>query len=155
MVDLRVELPGSAKEQPTFMYSSPVEAPGAMKVAAKKSSTANLIDGVATIGDAAIKFGDQLFKSVINDETTAAVDQVREEFAVNGDIYGGRDVTNDPQKPEEIDRQLKYAGEIRQGLMAGTIKDSNYWARLDSISRQLRTRYPATVTTSIPNYQAW
>lgn len=142
MVDLRVKLPGSETEQPKFNYSSPVEAPGALKVATKKSGTASLLEGLATTGDALIKAGDQLFKNLVDDEAEAAVDQVREEFAVNGDIYGGRDITNDPQGTPEIERQLKYAREIHQGYMAGTIKDSNYWARLDSISRQLRTRYP-------------
>lgn len=142
MVDFRVELPGSEKDQPKFNYSSAVEAPGAQKFATKKSGVANLIDGVAAIGDGVIKATDAILKSRINDETTAAVDQVREEYAANGDLYGGRDITNDPQSTPEIEKQLKYAREIHQGYMAGTIRDSNYWARLDSISRQLRTRYP-------------
>ena len=142
MVDLRVNLPGSEKDQPKFNYSSPVEAPGAMKVAAKKSGTASLIEGVAAIGGGLVDIVDKTFQGIAESETERAVDQVREEFAVNGDLYGGRDITNDPQTTPEIEKSLKYAREINQGYMAGTIKDSNYWARLDSISRQLRTRYP-------------
>lgn len=142
MVDIRVDLPGSEKDQPKFMYSSQVDAPGALKVAAKKSNFASVVDGVAALGDGIIKATDAIIKSQINDEVTGAVDQVREEYAVNGDLYGGRDITNNPQTTPEIEKQLKYAKEIHQGYMAGTIKDSNYWARLDSISRQLRTRYP-------------
>lgn len=142
MVDLRVQLPGSETDQPKFNYSSPVEAPGARKVAAKKSGMASAIEGVAAIGGGLVELGDKWLRSIAEGETEDAVDQVREEFAINGDLYGGRDITNDLQTVPEIEKQLKYANEINQGYMAGTIKDSNYWARLDSISRQLRTRYP-------------
>lgn len=142
MVDLRVQLPGSETDQPRFNYSSPVEAPGAMKVAAKKSGMASAIEGVAAIGGGLVELGDKWLRSIAEGETEDAVDQVREEFVINGDLYGGRDITNDLQTVPEIEKQLKYANEINQGYMAGTIKDSNYWARLDSISRQLRTRYP-------------
>lgn len=101
-----------------------------------KEATAGLIKGAADVTGMLIQAKDQYFKDTIQEQATAAVDLVREDF-----IDNARSKIAQPL-PAGLTGGLRDIEKLNASKRQGRTKDSAYWANLDNISKTLRARYP-------------
>lgn len=117
--------------------------PSSRGTVSSKGGDNELFKGISDALGMTIKATDQYLKTSIQEQATAEVDQVRKEFGVEAASTQQKSIT-DPNQP--VPRELREAGEYLDGLnkarQQGALKDSHYWARLESSARQLRARYP-------------
>lgn len=99
-----------------------------------------LIGGLGDVAAGAIVTGDNIFKQKIKDDITEQVDEIRDEFgvgaaaAVYGDAKG--------PIPETLRQQASYLDDLAEAHANGTLRDSHYWAKLDMVARNMRTKHP-------------
>lgn len=136
--DLRQPLPDA--RIPNFNSTSTVKAPGALEV--QGGAKAGVVGILGELLPQIVEGSDLVLKKDISQSLNDAVDQVNAEYGVDGRLFG-QDVTDPNQlNNEEIQRASETISDIHEGYKSGRVADSHYWARLDSIARQLRTRYP-------------
>jgi len=101
-------------------------------------SMANIFESVSTIGDAAIKGVNELFKTKIREEATTGVDAIRDR-EIN---MGAQQKGYGTQVPQEINTAANRLATMKNAKESGQIGDSHYFLLLDSEARRLRSRYP-------------
>lgn len=106
-------------------------------------SMVKLFKGASDLVGDLIGAKDQWYKLSLTEKATQDVDQIRGEFGADAAAAFERDTraVNQPL-PAELQKQGEALKDLTTGYKAGTITASNYWARLDSVARQLRNRYP-------------
>jgi hypothetical protein len=101
-------------------------------------SKASLFEDIGNIYTAGVKAVDTLFKSVIRDEATEGVDEIRDR-EIN---MGAQQEGYGTQPPKEIDNAATRLGVMRSAKQSGQVGDSHYMLLLDAEARRLRSRYP-------------
>lgn len=142
MPDFNPKVPS---ETPDFINRSR----GATPIESTKSTFAGVTDtlsplvkGASDLFSATVDAGDKFIKKTIEDEAYNKVDAVREEFGVEAATNLQEDVTV-KQLPNVIARSGEELDLLDRQHRSGKLKTSHYTARLNSISRQLRQKYPA------------
>jgi hypothetical protein len=105
------------------------------------SSLSGLVGSVGDLFSLAVATGDQYVKTKIDETVRPATDQVFDEFGVNDVANINEDITAEP-RPKDIDKSMKNIERLTQAKDQGVTSDTSYWGRMESISRQLRARYP-------------
>lgn len=101
-----------------------------------------LVNMGSSLFDTAMKGADNLIKQDINDTTTQAMDQIYSEFGVDSALgIEGKPAGSDTP-PGEIKTAEDNLSRLSQARARGTISENSYWSRVESVSRQLRARYP-------------
>lgn len=137
--DLREPLEADRTQK--FMSTDTVRAPGPREIAADRGYGGKL-KMAADLFPQIVEASDGIIKKDISQSLNDATDQVNAEYGIDGRLFG-QDVTDpDPINRAEMERMSETISNINAGYKAGRIADSHYWARLDSIARQMRARYP-------------
>lgn len=114
-----------------------VDKSAAMKVQGQ-TTTLNM---AASLFDTGMKAADSIIKQNIDQTTTAAMDQIYSEFGVDSAALEGKPATQDTP-PSEINTAVDNLARLSKARERGTINENSYWARVESVSRQLRARFP-------------
>lgn len=101
-----------------------------------------LFSNLAQFGEQAVEGADAMVKEDI-------LDKIYEESEAIGDEFGVGDATlfqSDAEGKKPLPAQLGAAGEnldrLQSAYQQGALRESHYWARLNSMVRQLRQKYP-------------
>ncbi len=114
------------------------------KGTAAKRSYGDLFGNASDIGIGAVKVADQNNLTNIQGEVNKEIDQVNDEWGTKVSAYETNVLNsqNTQPTPADLQRYAKNLGDTRKAYLNGNLKDSNYAARIDSMSRQIRARYP-------------
>lgn len=97
-----------------------------------------LFAGLADAGKDAITIGDALYKEHIKSEIQNQVDAIRGGAGVNAAV----DLVNGLSAPDDLVKQGDKLKDLKNQLDAGVISESSYWAKMEAMSRQMRSRFP-------------
>jgi hypothetical protein len=123
---------------------------GSTAVAAKESvartavsnSAAQAVQGIGSLFAQSVDAADAMIKRSIDQSTREQVDGVFDEMGVNAaTLIEGTSIDNEPI-PSDIMRAEKTIIKNTQAKNQGGLSDNAYWTRVNSISRQLRSRFP-------------
>lgn len=105
---------------------------------------ADLFGAAGEIGVAAVKIKDQSNVNKIQDEVYREVDQLNDEWGTAASAFETNvsNPNNTQPLPSDLQRYGKSLSDVRKAYLNGSLKDSNYQMRIDSLSRQIRARYP-------------
>lgn len=108
------------------------------------TSMGTLLEGTGKLFGDLVQAKDQWYKNAITEQATAGVDQISNEFGVgSAETIDRTIVPKDRQPlPEEIENSMAHLKNLKTASASGSLTYSNYLARLESVSRQLRSRYP-------------
>lgn len=110
--------------------------------ASPNTALGDLFQNLAGVLDAGIKEADRATQEGIQNEIFDQVDAIQDEFGVSSATL----FQEDPGSTAATPPALADSGRHLQGLQAqyerGALKESHYWARMNSMVRQLRGRYP-------------
>lgn len=122
--------PGVAQvQEPQFLnYSKLNDLPNA---------TGDLFKNLGETVKGAVQGMDTFFKERIRGEATAAVDRERDRTSEY--LMGGR---NPVDTPSDIKQSANFLGNLKVAKDQGQINQAYYQMRLDTVARDLRTRYP-------------
>lgn len=147
MADFNVKV-GSSGDSSGFRGASQgVRAPEAQQFSqdnSKALKTQGLANDVAmgtSLFQTGVKFADDAIKQNIDTQAHEKMDQVYDEFGVSDVAIQGRDVSQEPL-PSEIGIAEKSLNRLAQARERGVVNENSYWARVESLSRQLRAKYP-------------
>ena len=91
-----------------------------------------------------VKVVDDVYKKLVRDEARAISDDVQnatiDELQLHAGV--GTPKMRADRTPDEVARFVERARRFQSGVNAGNVKESSYWAMLDTGARQLRSRYP-------------
>ena len=109
------------------------------------TSGADLFRGISDALEMGVKAADTFFQNSFKDEARSSVDSVQNKYGSQPFINaeGDKLLNNNPDAPPEAKKQAEKAAKIQKSYANGELTESRYWAELDNISRQLRSRYPA------------
>jgi hypothetical protein len=105
------------------------------------TSLGGLFGSIGTIATEAVGAADKLFKSVIREDATQGVDQLRDR-EINQGAQGAFGGTPPPGVKSAIDQNIERVGIAKNAAETGQIGDSHYYLLLDAEARRLRSRYP-------------
>ncbi len=105
---------------------------------------ADLFGDTAQLGIAGVKIADQNNLSNIQTEVQNEVDQVNNEWGTKASAFETNisNAGNQQPLPSDLENYGKQLRDTRKAYLNGNLKDSNYQMRIDSMSRQIRARYP-------------
>lgn len=110
--------------------------------ASPNTALGSLFEGLAGAADMGIKEADRSTQETIRNEIYDSVDGIQDEFGTSSATL----FQEDEDSPAATPPMLNDAGRHLSGLQAqyekGGLKESHYWARMNSMVRQLRGRYP-------------
>lgn len=134
-----------AENNPQFGNENAPNWTGASKGYTANTSGADLFKGVTDAIEMGVKAADTFFQNSFKDEARSSVDSVQDKYGAQPfvDTEGNKLLNNDPNAPPEARKQADKASKIQKSYANGELTESRYWAELDNISRQLRSRYPA------------
>lgn len=134
-----------AENNPQFGNENAPNWTGASKGYTADTSGADLFKGVTDAIEMGVKAADTFFQNSFKDEARSSVDSVQDKYGAQPfvDTEGNKLLNNDPNAPPEARKQADKASKIQKSYANGELTESRYWAELDNISRQLRSRYPA------------
>lgn len=117
---------------------------GASKGTKADTSLGQLFEGAGKLFGDLVQAKDQWYKNIITEQATQGVDQIHNEFGVGSAETIDRTIVPNKNQPtpKEIDMAVKNLQGLKQSAASGNMNYSNYLARLESVSRQLRSRYP-------------
>lgn len=111
-------------------------------IASSGKATAGLIEMGGNLYNQAVQTADIYVKEQVDNISRQQTDQVFDEFGVgDASLLEGTDVDREPI-PSEIDRAGKNLMKLTEAKNRGNVNENSYWTRMESISRQLRARYP-------------
>lgn len=104
----------------------------------------NLFEGLANVLDAGVKEQDRNIKANIEKDIFDEVDSVQAEFGVPEatDLQNQPEDTSFSSTPAGVQRSVDQLQTLQTAFQQGKLKESHYWARLNSVVRQLRGKYP-------------
>ena len=106
----------------------------------RNTSLGNLFKGLAVTLDTGVKEADRYQKEQIRDDIFDQVDAVQDEFGVGDRTFQERDIAL--ARPRELERAGENLDVLQAAYERGALRESHYWARMNSIVRQMRSRYP-------------
>lgn len=109
------------------------------------NTAASFVQGVGSLFNNAVSALDNTIKRTVDERAREQMDQVFNEMGVdNTTLIEGTDIDNEPL-PSDIGKAEKNLQKLTQARAQGGITDNAYWARVNSISRQLRSRFPGHI----------
>lgn len=124
---------------------APVKAQETVARTAVDNTASQLLSGVGTLFNNAVGALDNTIKRTIDERSREQMDQVFNEFGVNDTtLIEGTDISSEPI-PSDIGKAERNLQKLTQARSQGGITDNAYWARVNSISRQLRSRFPGHI----------
>lgn len=132
----------SAPVQRKFVESagSVVDLSGAIK--SKGAADNVLLDAAGSLYTTALNATDSIIKSNIEEIATIETDQIFNEFGADDTtLIKGTTPEKEPA-PSEIDSAAKNLERLSTAQRRGVVDENTYWARMETVSRQLRARYP-------------
>lgn len=109
--------------------------------ASSNTALGTLFEGLANTLDMTVKEVDRQNIKAIEEDIFSAVDSVQDEFGVGS----ATDIEADAERgmlPQQLRRSSEHLAGLENAYQKGAIKESHYWARLNSMVRQLRGKYP-------------
>lgn len=101
------------------------------------------LKGAGDLFNVAVEAKDQIYQRNIKKELYEKVDGVRDEFGVGSAAVLQEDIGAQKQPlPDDIKIQGENLDALAQKYQSGDLQYSHYLGRLESITRQLRARYP-------------
>lgn len=100
-----------------------------------------LFDGLARTIETGVAEADRQTQNKIRDEVYAATDSVNNEFGLDDATLFEKDIEGRP-RPAALSRAGQNLDVLQSAYERGDLKESHYWARMNSKVRQLRSRYP-------------
>lgn len=92
---------------------------------------------------AGVKIWDRENQTQIQKQVNSEIDQLNNEWGTAVSAFETNVNSQNIQPlPQDLQRYAKQFGDVRKAYLNGTLKDSYYQARIDSMSRQIRARYP-------------
>lgn len=104
------------------------------------SSVGAAIKGVSDVLDMAIKTTDQFFKNKSADETHQRIGDARTDAIMEG-FQEVKDLTS-PGVPSPLKDAGAELYKMESAKAQGRMRDTYYWARMDTIAKELRAKYP-------------
>lgn len=104
----------------------------------------NIFRGLGQTIAAAGRGIDEAIQGNIRQDVREQFEQVQQDYGVNSatDLYGV-DIDEQSQPlPEDIQRAGDHLNRLNKAVANGTLRESHFYARLHSITRQMRSRYP-------------
>ena len=144
--------PFGSTNQPSFLGRSQGSTPvSPREVAADKSGSVNLFaEGLNKLHDVfnlKVQAKDQEFQRRQRREFTEGLDEVNRDFGVNPDTESALGATTGGSgrlpTPREITDGERDLTRLRAANKAGKFRDTHYWARVQTLVRSLRAKYPA------------
>lgn len=144
-VDLRDVASGTGGLFNASRGVEPVRAQETVARTAVDNTGAQLLQGVGNLFNSAVSALDTTIKRTVDERAREQMDQVFNEFGV-GDVttIEGESVDSEPL-PSDIGKAERNLQKLTQARTQGGITDNAYWARVNSISRQLRSRFPGHI----------
>jgi hypothetical protein len=130
-----------------FNVTPPAAAPANYTGASQGISTSpntafeTLFSGVADALNLGVQAADRHVKSEIEQDIFDASDQVLDEFGVS-DATDFQADAEGPALPSQLERAGQNLDRLQTAYARGALKESHYWARMNSMVRQLRQKYP-------------
>lgn len=151
MADFNVKVKDVENSSGFLGTSRGANAPEVQQTIARPSTTVDrtaetqglsaLVGGIGNMFSAVVDTADSLIKRDVDRRAMEAGDQIFDEFGLSDAATFGRDVRDEP-RPEEIGKAEKNLKRLNNAYQRGAVSESAYWARMESVSRQLRARYP-------------
>lgn len=129
--DLNPNLPGGETAKSTLKSSEGFQG---------DSSLGTALKGAGDLLSMAVGTIDLGIKTDIKETARQKIDEVQNEFGV-GAIATTQGIPRAQEIPEDLRRSTEALQDLKRGYNQGVLSQSTYWARLESISRQLRSRY--------------
>lgn len=108
------------------------------------SSIATLFEGLAESLKQGVAVVDSAIKDNIEQDVFDAVDSVQAEFGIPEatDLQSNAGEASFRTSPVGVQRGVEQLQTLQSAYAAGNLKESHYWARMNSMVRQLRGKYP-------------
>lgn len=100
-----------------------------------------LFEGLAGVLGAGVQEADRQVQEDIREDVFAEVDAIQDEFGVGAATLLEEDVSRSPL-PRELEQAGYTLDTMAEAAARGALKESHYWARMNSMVRQLRSKYP-------------
>lgn len=113
--------------------------------ASANTGLGDLFKGVANLMDQGVKEADRNVQANIKQDIFDQSDAVNSEFGIDAATDLQSDATAQvtaKTAPPGIEAAHRQLDGLQKGYEAGVLKDSHYWARMNSMVRQLRGKYP-------------
>lgn len=121
---------------------APVKAQETVARTAVDNSSSQLLSGVGSLFNQAVGALDNTIKRTVDERAREQMDQVFNEMGVDDTtLIEGTDIDNEPL-PADIGKAERALMKLTQARGQGGVTDNAYWARVNTISRQLRSRFP-------------
>jgi hypothetical protein len=101
-----------------------------------------LFEGLANTLDMGVKLADQEVKQSIENEIFDNVDSIQDEFGVSSATLFQEDVGSPSTTPHALNDAGRHLSGLQAQFEQGGLRESHYWARMNTMVRQLRGRYP-------------
>jgi hypothetical protein len=105
----------------------------------------NLFSGLAQVLDQGVKETDRNVQANIKQDIFDQTDTVNAEFGIDAATDLQSSATTEltaKSSPPGIEAAGRQLDSLQKAYEAGALKDSHYWARMNSVVRQLRGKYP-------------
>ena len=100
-----------------------------------------MFSSLAAFGEQVATGADTLVKEGIRDEIYNESDAILDEFGVGEATLAESSVENEPL-PSQLASANENLSRLQSAFERGVLKESHYWARMNSVVRQLRQKYP-------------
>lgn len=103
------------------------------------SKTANLVGLGTSLLEGGIKIADETIKNVLSSQVTEETEKIRDSYGP-----GSSSVINstNTRTPLEVQKAGEELDALHTAYRTGKLKDSHYYARLDVVVRNFKSRYP-------------
>lgn len=102
----------------------------------------SLFENLSNTLDKGIKETDRNVQKNIQNDAYEAADQVYNEFGVGDKTLIDSDANNKAATPQAIEMAGKSLDSLQTAFTNGNVAEGHYWARMNSVVRQLRAKYP-------------
>lgn len=128
----------------TPQAAQPVNYTGASQGINSSANTAlgTLFQGLAEAGNAGVQEADRFTQETIRDDIFAESDAIMDEFGVGDATEFQADADSPTPRPAQLQASGENLSRLQTAYERGALKESHYWARMNSMVRQLRQRYP-------------
>jgi hypothetical protein len=109
--------------------------------ASANTGLGDLFKGLAATLDMGIQEADRNEQQKIQNDIFDQVDTINNEFGV-GDATDLQADAEAPARPAQLESAGEQLDRLQAAYEAGVLKESHYWARMNSMVRQLRGKYP-------------
>lgn len=109
----------------------------------KAKGKSDFLGSVGKLFGAAVEATDYVVKSYIENTLTDQTNAIKDEYGVGDMAIQNTDISQTPgPTPEQLGQSQKNLEGLTAAYQAGRLPESQYWARLESAVRQMKTRFP-------------